>query len=137
MENASQALVIAGTILLAMMILGVGVYLISNYSQVGESYEQTRMTAEIAKFNTNFTKFINRTDITAQEIITLKNFAKNYDTNNGTTTTINYPESRKEDIKFITDNSTLADGSMKYFKCEESNITYNSEGRVISIKFTM
>lgn len=136
MENASQALIIAGTILIAMMVLGVGVYLVSNYSRVGESYEETRITAEIAKFNTNFTKFINRTDVTAQEIITLKNFAKNYDTNNGTKTTVEYPGSRNEDIEFITDNSTKLDGSMKYFKCIESNIKYNSEGRVISINFT-
>lgn len=135
MENASQALIIAGTILIAMMVLGVGVYLVSNYSRVGESYEETRITAEIAKFNTNFTKFINRTDITAQEIITLKNFAKNYDTNNGTKTTVNYSGSGKEDIEFITDNFTT-DGSMKYFKCIESNINYNSEGRVILINFT-
>lgn len=129
MENASQALIIAGTILLAMMVLGVGVYLVSNYSQVGESYEETRIIAEITKFNTNFTKFIGRTDITAQEIITLKNFAKNYDTNNGTNTTVGYPDSSKEDIKFITDNS------MKYFKCVEGNISYNSEGRVTEINF--
>lgn len=134
MENASQALIIAGTILIAMMVLGVGVYLVSNYSRVGESYEETRITAEIAKFNTNFTKFINRTDITAQEIITLKNFAQNYDTNNGTKTTVEYLGSGKKDIEFITDNFTT-DGSMKYFKCIESYINYDSEGRVISIYF--
>ena len=34
MENASQALIIAGTILIALIILSIGVYLVSNYRQV-------------------------------------------------------------------------------------------------------
>lgn len=146
MENASQALIIAGTILLAMMVLGVGVYLVSNYSQVGESYEQTRITAEITKFNTNFTKFIGRTDITAQEIITLNNFAQNYDKNNGTSTSVKVgggPITTTDDAEFIKKyepkNELKPDGSatvkMQYFKCEEDNITYN-EGRVTGINFT-
>lgn len=135
MENASQALIIAGTVLLAIIVLSVGVFLVSSYSKTGESYEQTLSITEITKFNANFTKFIGRENITAQEIITLKNFAQNYDSNNGTETTIVYPDNGKGDIEFITDNSTSADGSMKYFSCEKDNITYNADGRVTKIIF--
>lgn len=137
MENASQALIIGGTILLAILVLSVGVYLISSYSKAGESYEQTLSITEITKFNANFTKFIDRTNITAQEIITLKNFVENYKETNGTITEVKYPgserseKSEKADIEFITNNST------KYFRCEKNSIEYNSEGRVEKIEFKL
>lgn len=134
MENASQALIIAGTILIALIILSIGVYLVSNYSRVGQSYEQTKETTEIAKFNSNFTKFENREDITAQEIITLKNFAKNYDNQNGTTTTVIYPDSNKTDAEFIKKNATNNDGKMKPFKVEKYE-DKNDDGRIDYIKF--
>lgn len=129
MENASQALIIGGTILLAILVLSVGVYLISSYSKAGESYEQTLSITEITKFNANFTKFIDRTNITAQEIITLKNFVENYKETNGTIAEVKYPGSEKGDIEFITNNST------RYFECEKNSIEYNSEGRVKKIEF--
>lgn len=144
MENASQALIIAGTILIAMIVLSIGVYLVANYSRVGESYEQTQMETEITKFNANFLKFAERTDITAQEIITLKNFAENYDNENGTTTIVNYPdkvtnpdkkEQAKKDAEFIKKYSPANDGKMQYFRCEEENIVYGNDGRVTSIIF--
>lgn len=135
MENASQALIIAGTILIAMIVLSVGVYLVANYSRVGESYEQTQIETEITKFNANFLKFAERTDITAQEIITLKNFAENYDNENGTTTNVEYPNKGGIDAEFIKKYSPGNDGKMQYFRCEEENIVYGNDGRVISITF--
>lgn len=147
MENASQALIIAGTILIALIILSIGVYLVSNYRQVGESYEQTKEITEITKFNTNFTKFEEREDITAQEIITLKNFAKNYDKQNDTTTTVDYPdkaiytasknkpkEQEEKDTEFIKEYTPGEDGKMKYFKLEEYK-DKNNDGRIDYIKF--
>lgn len=144
MENASQALIISGTILLAMMVLGVGVYLVSNYSQVGESYEQSQKITETTQFNANFTKFIGRTNITAQEIITLKNFAQNYDTNNGTLTSVQVNSTAitigdtEFIIKYTPEVETARDGSetvkMQYFECKEDDITY-TDGRVTGINF--
>ena len=134
MENASQALIIAGTILIALIILSIGVYLVSNYRQVGESYEQTKEITKITKFNTNFTKLENKEDITAQEIITLKNFAKNYDEKNGTTTTVKYPNISEIDAEFIKENATNDNGKMNHFKvikCEDTN----NDGRIDYIEF--
>lgn len=134
MENASQALIIAGTILIALIILSIGVYLVSNYMKVGQSYEQTKETTEITKFNVNFTKFERREDITAQEIITLKNFAKNYDEKNGTTTTVMYPNSHETDAEFIKENATNDNGKMQHFKVEKYE-DKNNDGRIDYIKF--
>lgn len=134
MEDASQALIIAGTILIALIILSIGVYLVSNYRQVGESYEQTKETTEITKFNANFTKFEGREDIMAQEIITLKNFAKNYDKQNGTTTTVNYPNNTKADTEFIKCYTPDEYGKMQYFKLSECKDKDN-DGRIDYIEF--
>ena len=143
MENASQALIIAGTILIALIILSIGVYLVSNYRQVGESYEQTKEITEITKFNANFTKFEGREDIMAQEIITLKKFAKNYDEKNGTTTTVDYPEKAKytddteqeeKDAEFIKEYTPDEDGKMQYFKLKEYK-DKNNDGKIDYIKF--
>lgn len=135
MENASQALLIAGTILIALIVLSIGVYLVASYSGVGESYEQTQEITEITKFNTNFLKFVTRTDITAQEIITLKNFAQNYDSEHGTTTSVNYPNKGGIDAEFIKEYSYGNDKKIKYFNCGEENIVYGNDGRIISITF--
>ena len=138
MENASQALIIAGTVLLAMLVLSVGLYLVVNYTKVSESYEEKKAVEEIRKFNTNFTKFVTRTDITAQEIITLKNFAKSYDEKNGTSTTVNY-QGNNDDIVFIKDNTPEEVGGVlvfHYFTCNETNVKYDETGRINSITFT-
>ena len=144
MENASQALIIAGTILVALLVLSVGVYLVISYSKVGESYEQSQITDADVKFNTNFTKLSNRTDILAQEIITIKNFAENYDKQNSTTTKVEYPQKdlyAEKDAEFIKDFSTIIvtksgkkEVQMQYFTCTKCEDT-NGDGRIDFIKF--
>lgn len=84
MENASNALLIGGGILIAMLILSIGVYLFANYNDLGASYERTMETTEIQKFNEKFLKFEGREDITIQEIVSLANFAREYNNENGT-----------------------------------------------------
>lgn len=139
MENASKALIIGGTILIAIIVLSVGVYLITSYSAVGESYEKTQGDLEINKFNTNFTKFKDRTNITAQEIITLKNFAKNYkEQNPGIEITVKYPNDGiiMLDAEYIKKYATDDDGKIKYFKVKEEGIKYDeSTGRIKEIEF--
>lgn len=144
MENASQALIIAGGILLAIIVLSLGVNLIVSYSETSESYEQIQGDLLMNKFNTNFTKFKDRKDITAQEIITLKNFAQNYDNENGTTTNIyvNNSKIREEDEEFIKkyapekkEISGKTTVKMKYFEYQENSIEYESNGRIKVIKF--
>ena len=70
MENASKALLIAGGVLIAILVLSIGVYLVSNLSKASDSYVSSLDTTEIIKYNSNFTIYIGRNDITIQEIIT-------------------------------------------------------------------
>lgn len=136
MENASRALLMAGGILIAILIISMAVYMFVTYNRVETSYGNTMESNEKIKFNTNFTKFEGRKDITAQEIVTLINFAKNYKETNQITITITVQGSnmlgKNNDalIKFITDNPN------KKFECRKNkDIGYDSNGIVTEIEF--
>lgn len=80
MENASKALLMAGTILIAMLIVGVGVYLAINFSQTSDTYYKRWNTEQVQQYNEqitrNFTIEKGETYITAQGIITIRNLIK-------------------------------------------------------------
>ena len=82
MENATKALLIAGGILIAMLVISLGVLIFMNYREVGTAFVLRISTTQIRKFNSNFTKFEGREDITIQEIISLANFVKDYNEKN-------------------------------------------------------
>lgn len=133
MENSSQALIIAGGILIAIIVLSVGVYLFVNYSKVSENYEKLQEDKEINKFNTNFTKFKDRTDITAQEIVTLKNFVANYNKQNEAEVEVKCRDVAKGDVDFMKSYSVNNNGKIIYFKCKD--IKYGNDGKVKSVEF--
>ena len=49
MENASKALLMAGTILISMLIVTLGVYLASSFSQTSETYYKRWSTEEVER----------------------------------------------------------------------------------------
>lgn len=135
MENASKALLIAAGILMALVVLSIGVILFADFSKVGNEYERTQEIREKEKFNSNFTKFEGRTDITAQEIVTLFNFVEEYNAQNGTTITVNGgPSGASEVIQFLKDNSVDASGNVITFRCNGINYDVDT-GLIDSITF--
>ena len=134
MENASQALIIAGTILIALLVLSIGVYLVSTHKVVGESYDQSMGTAELLKFNSRFTAFEGRDDITAQEIVTLYNYVKSYNVENDPD--INFIPEINDHIQFLKDNAPNATGQLTHFKCMGEGCVQYTNGKVSSITFT-
>lgn len=73
MENASKALIIAASVLTALVILTIAVVLNNNYRETAKNIEETQATSELSKYNYEFEKYIGRKDIKAHEIITVKN----------------------------------------------------------------
>ena len=130
MENASKALLIAGGILIAILIVTVAVFLFANYSSIGESYDQTVQTNEVQKFNENFTRYEGRENITIQEIVTLYNFVKDYELKTGVKVTINGISGLKldEPANAIRNNQT------QLFKV--TKIEYDNTGVVNKITFS-
>lgn len=130
MENASKALLIAGGILIAILIVTVAVFLFANYSSIGESYDQTVQINEVQKFNENFTRYEGRENITIQEIVTLYNFVKDYELKTGVKVTINGISGLKldEPANAIRNNQT------QLFKV--TKIEYDNTGVVNKITFS-
>ena len=54
MENASKALIIAGAILLAILIIGIGIYVFNNANSSVEEIGGSMSTMEIQSFNSPF-----------------------------------------------------------------------------------
>lgn len=76
MENASDALIMAASVLLAMMIISLGVYLFSSFANTAEESETIIFEKNVNEFNSRFLKFENAEQITIHDIVSLANFAR-------------------------------------------------------------
>ncbi len=80
MENASKALLMAGSILIALLIIASAVYLIDKAKQPSDAYYKRISAQEVEKYNTeitkNFTIISGENYVTAQGIVTLQNLLK-------------------------------------------------------------
>lgn len=79
MENATKALLIAGGVLIAIIIISVLVITLQKTGNVSKSYDKTVQTEEVTTFNSNFTKYLGQ-KITIHEVVTICNFAQNNNT---------------------------------------------------------
>jgi len=140
MENASKALIIAGGVLIAITIVSIGVLLINRYRTTADSYISRLDMTEIQKYNSNINVFEGRTDITAQEIVTLVNRLEQ--NNWGTKIYVDGKDytdlSDSELIKLLEENilTHKSDGTVTgYFSYVEDSIKYNKDGIITQIKF--
>lgn len=131
MENATKALMIAGGVLIAIIILAIGVYLYSLYSSQSREYSNIISSIEVEKFNSTFSIYIGRKDIKAQEIVTAVNKANEYDNiiqiyiGN---TKLEFTTTPEDFIKTNQDALFSCTGSA-------SNPQYDSSGRIIKLVF--
>ena len=147
MENASKALIIAGSVLISIMVISLGVFLFTNFSDTGKVIYDENTKKTIAEFNTNFTKYENSTEVTAQDIVTIANLARDnnvhYQVSKGDSSYItvlfkNDPmeiKSIKELNNFIQNNAYNSNGtSLKYYTCNSIEIDKNTR-RVKKVTF--
>ena len=77
MENASKALIMAGSVLIALMIIGALVLMFSNLSSYQETDVRDERSAQVVEFNNRFVTY-NRKDVRGSELYSLLNSAINY-----------------------------------------------------------
>lgn len=131
MENASKALLIAAGVLITVIILTFGVSIYTLFSNHSKEYARIMDDTEIQKFNSNFDIYIGRKDITAQEVISVCNLAKEY----GDKIKINIqPNTGKMGN---TPEEFLSFFSDKTFECNGTNENpkYDDTGRIIELTF--
>lgn len=80
MENAADALVIAGGVLIGIIIISVAVFVFSSAGNFATTVDDSTQETIIATFNEDFEQFVGRTDITVYDIISIINLAQNYNT---------------------------------------------------------
>lgn len=154
MENASQALIIAGTVLLSVLIISLGVYLFNEFGGASKQINDQLTSAQISEFNSQFTKYEGQTTIRAHDIVSIANLArqnnekyygKDYNTsveNESYYITVKIPDknhfenSKESELQeFIKNYSLKNDNTPYYFKCTEVKISDITK-LVISITFS-
>ena len=148
MENASKALIIAAEVLLGVILLTLMVFMFRAMGAFSDAVDKNIETKNVNEFNAPLEKYRGRTDITAPDIITMGNYAKQYNEKMGTTKlTVNakigsktisvhqLDDSNEEQYEFINNYSTdTTNGESKivYYKCTQ--MTYDEEtGRINKI----
>ncbi len=128
MENASKALIMAGGILIALLVLGALMLMVNNLSSYQDSQDIQTKSSQIAEFNNQFNPYI-KSDISMMELKTLYNKI----TNNN----IVHPEWTIEtNIGDLVDfeNIVSIDKSRRTFR--STKVEYNnSEGRISCMEF--
>lgn len=75
MENASKALIMAAGILIGVLILSLALYLYITFSESVNNTRATITTQQLSQFNSEYTVFTGRKNITIYEIISIANKA--------------------------------------------------------------
>ena len=103
MENASKALIMAAGVLIGIMILSLAVYLFATFGATSAEAHRQNEQNRINQFNTQFTSYEGKSDITIYDVITLANLAKNSNEYYGLT-------SSTDSNYYITVNANLQSG---------------------------
>ena len=132
MENASKALIIAGSVLIALIIIGALILMFSNLTAYQRNNTQTTREAQIVEFNRDYETF-DRDGVRGSELYSLLNKVIDYNRRKTTEGTawadqgkdINY---EAMEIKFSLDkvsNNLIADNSKGKLLIKNNNYTIN------------
>ena len=82
MENASKALMMAAGILIGVAILSLAVYLFVSFGSASAEIHEQNDANRINEFNTQFTSYVGKEDITIYDVITVANLATEWKKSN-------------------------------------------------------
>ncbi len=81
MENAAKALLIAAEVLIGVLVLSLAVYLFISFSQRYAEINKLKQEQDLVEFNSTYTRYSNRTDLTIYDITTIISNAKQNNNN--------------------------------------------------------
>ena len=129
MENASKALIMAGGILIALLVLGALMLMVNNLSSYQDSQDIQTKSSQIAEFNNQFNPYI-KSDISMMELKTLYNKI----TNNNIVHPEWYINNNFNNLQINFDTIDSTDKSTRSFR--STKVEYNnSEGRISCMEF--
>ncbi len=145
MENASNALIMAAGILIGIMILSLAVYLFTSFGTTSAEINQRNERQQIVEFNTQYTVYAERSDLTIYDVVTVANMANQNNSQYEYVNTYNteyeisiYLDGIRIDNKAQTEFDTLIQNNNQTSKKYRSGSPeYYSEtsGRIKSLRF--
>lgn len=127
MENASKALIMAGSVLIALMIIGALLLMFNNLSNYQKTETQNTKEAQVIEFNNQYETF-NRTNVRGSDLYSLLNKVIDYNRRKSTEGTGATDEGQYLAYEPMTIYFTL-DGKKQEFSADNSSprlITMNS-----------
>lgn len=118
MENASKALIISGEILIAVLVLSLASYIVTQFGTFSKTLNTKMDQAQITGFNVKFTNYSGRANISAQEIASVINFANKRNKEYDATVTDDYY------IDVLLDGNSILDTNINDFLEINKNNTY-------------
>lgn len=125
MENASKALLIAGGVLIALMILGALLLMFNNLSAYQDYNDQTTKEAQIIKFNNQFDTY-NRDNVRGSDLYSLLNKVIDYNRRKSFAGTGSSDQGQEIGYEPMTIKYTL-DGKQKNFTYDDTNRIFTGE----------
>ena len=133
MENATRALVMAGGILIALMILGALLLMFNNLSSYQNSNDANTKSSQIAEFNNQFEPY-NKKDLTLMELKSIYNKIESNNSKNPEYTINTNISSIYSNITSDFAKLPEEDKQTKSFKC--TTVEYkNQDGRISKMEF--
>lgn len=129
MENAAKALIIAGGILFAIMILSLVVYMSTTTTRMVEAQEEKKEIEELTAFNKEYEAY-NKRLMYGTEVITVYNKAEEYNKKGETSINIEIYDKNGKKI-FISYENEFKN---KIFECITSEYDSNT-GRITKMQF--
>ena len=132
MENASKALIMAGSVLIALMIIGALILTFSNITAYQETNTRSTRSTQMAEFNSQYETY-NRKDVRGSDLYSLLNKAIDYNRRESTAGT-NWADKGQEmayepmTITFTISNISelSADGTNRLFTSSTNEVTGKS-----------
>ena len=95
MENATKAIVLVGSLMLGLMVFWMYLSMIRTSSDAEYALNERVAQSKILEFNTHYTSYLDRNDITPLEVVTMYNFTEDW-----------LADNPMETLEFIVDNKT-------------------------------
>lgn len=134
MENMSKALLMAGGVLIAILVISLFAYMFTSMSGVFQSKEDIKYAEEIEEYNKEYLSY-NRKLLRGADLISLMNKANDSYQRNGNVDeykiTVKYKLTGE--TTYSTTYSDFNEFKRKIFNCE--GVSYNASGRISEMRF--
>lgn len=147
MENATKALIMAAGVLMGIVILSLAVYEFTSFGISSKEIHKANEETRLNEFNSQFTKYEGKDDVTIYDVITVANLAKE---NNSyyefSPRSLDQNTGKDLYISVILDDNSIENQDQSKYKLKidsEYNSKYtciaiisNDTGRVYKVKFS-